>query len=77
MVGYVNPLGITNWFGYDALGNLTKVSYDANTNRLATNILTYAYGKNNRLTTMLDSAGTTVYGICQWPAGERRRAVGR
>jgi YD repeat-containing protein len=27
-----------------------------------TNVVTYAYDKDNRLTTMVDSAGTTAYG---------------
>ncbi len=49
-------------YGYDSIGNLTKVTYDANTNSLATNVVTYGYDKDNRLTTMVDSAGTTVYG---------------
>jgi len=49
-------------YRYDPVGNLTKVTYDANTNSLATNVVTYAYDKDNRLTTMVDSAGTTSYG---------------
>jgi RHS repeat-associated protein len=49
-------------YAYDPVGNLTQVTYDANTNSLATNVVTYAYDKDNRLTTMVDSAGTTAYG---------------
>ena len=48
-------------YEYDSVANLTKVTYEANTNGLGTNVLSFAYDKDNWLTSMVDGVGASAY----------------
>jgi RHS repeat-associated protein len=43
------------------VANPTKVTYEANTNGLGTNVLTFAYDQDNRLSSMVDAVGSSAY----------------